>query len=186
MRASSRSRGERRVRVASLSLNSSRRRKTLGPPLASTVRQQGHQRKRLRSLRARKLFGYDGHQCSERRGVKDLDDVAGTHPYATVAAGFAKTALLRRAVNIDAPPAGVLVTGLRAFQPEDPCHDGIAARGVNREYLAAEVAMSEHGAFRQIVAELAPDAKPADRSLVAAARRHRARTSTSRWETSLQ
>src|SRR6516225_317244 len=84
-------------------------------------------------------------------------DVTRSHSDASVAGRCADQPLLRCAVDVDIPRAGVGVLRLESAQPENPCHDRVPARRIRRDNFTSAPPIFEYGSRWRSIANFFRD-----------------------------
>ena len=105
--------------------------------------------------------GPSAHEIVDRRHI------ARAHPDATEAGRGPQEGLLWRPVDVDAADEGVAVMGLKAVEPEDACHDRVAAGSIGLEYLARGFPRLEDRTERGPSPDFFSDAEMTERGRVA-------------------
>ena len=92
--------------------------------------------------------------CAAPDDLVKIDDVARTHPNASITGWTSDVPLFRRPVNVNGPGVGVGILPLSSAQPKNARYNWVAAGCINPDDLARSPAILEDRAGRCTVANL--------------------------------
>src|SRR5215471_806695 len=111
---------------------------------------------------------HDRHRRSNSYDVVQLNDVGGAHSNASVACWRSDFPFFRRAVDVNISAECVGILCFESTQPENTCHDWVAAGRIRQHSFAGASAVFKYGAWRRAIANFFCDRKLAQRRIPAA------------------